>query len=53
MFGSPAEIVEQLGAYRAAGVDELLLNVGGVYNTEVPVAALRDLDDITSVLDAA
>ncbi|MQW77541.1 LLM class flavin-dependent oxidoreductase [Nocardioides sp. dk4132] len=52
-FGSPAEIVEQLGAYRAAGVEELLLNVGGVYNTEGPVAALRDLDDVASVLDAA
>lgn len=44
--GTPAEIAEELRRYRAAGVDEVVLNVGGVYATEGEAAALRDLRDV-------
>lgn len=49
-FGSPQEIADQLSAYLAAGVDEILLNIGGVYNTEGTIAALQDLDDVTAAM---
>lgn len=53
VYGSPQEIVDGLRVYLDAGVDEILLNVGGVYLSRGPLEALQDLEDITSAMDAA
>lgn len=50
LYGSPEEIATGLRRYREAGVGEILLNVGGVYLSEGPLAALQDLQDVTSAL---
>lgn len=50
IYGSPAEIAQQLSAYLEAGVEEILLNVGGVYLSRGSVEALQDLEEITSAM---
>lgn len=50
VHGSPAEIADALRAYVDAGVEEILLNVGGVYLSHGPLEALQDLEDITAAL---
>ncbi|MFJ4842528.1 LLM class flavin-dependent oxidoreductase [Streptomyces sp. NPDC088746] len=47
--GTPQEIATQLAAYHAAGVDEVVVNVGGVHLAEGAGAALGDL---SAILDA-
>lgn len=46
--GTPYDVAQTVAAYHAAGVDEVVLNVGGVFIAEGPGAAARDL---TAVLD--
>ncbi|GAC80994.1 Flavin-dependent oxidoreductase, luciferase family (includes alkanesulfonate monooxygenase SsuD and methylene tetrahydromethanopterin reductase) [Gordonia malaquae] len=46
LTGTASEIAAGLRAYRDAGIDELAVNVGGVYLTEGPAAALTDLEAI-------
>lgn len=53
IYGSPTEIVDQLGAYLDAGVEEILLNVGGVYLSRGSVEALQDLEEITSAMEGS
>ncbi|WP_461171163.1 LLM class flavin-dependent oxidoreductase [Arthrobacter sp. Z1-15] len=43
LTGSPQEIVAGIQRYHEAGVDEVVLNVGGVLATEGVVAAMNDL----------
>lgn len=47
--GSPQDIAAEVGRYHENGVDEVVLNVGGVFLTEGPGAAARDLG---AILDA-
>jgi alkanesulfonate monooxygenase SsuD/methylene tetrahydromethanopterin reductase-like flavin-dependent oxidoreductase (luciferase family) len=42
-YGDPAELAEQLDAYRAAGVDEIVVNMSGVGRQFGVGAALADL----------
>ncbi|GAB3492417.1 LLM class flavin-dependent oxidoreductase [Flexivirga lutea] len=42
VFGSPADIADELREYAAAGVDEVVLSTAGVLATEGPRAALID-----------
>ncbi|MCF3100046.1 F420-dependent peptide dehydroalanine reductase LxmJ [Streptomyces roseoverticillatus] len=44
--GTPGEIVERLAEYRAAGVDEVMLNPAGVMLTEGVRAAVDDMEEI-------
>lgn len=44
--GTAQDIAAALGAYHAAGVDEVIISVGGVQVAEGTRAALRDLADI-------
>ncbi|PSJ25841.1 5,10-methylene tetrahydromethanopterin reductase [Streptosporangium nondiastaticum] len=44
--GTPGEIAERLAAYRAAGVDEIMLNPAGVMLTEGVQAAVDDMEEI-------
>ena len=46
VFGTPAEIAGRLAEDRAAGVDEIILNLAGVLFTEGLDAALADLQDV-------
>jgi alkanesulfonate monooxygenase SsuD/methylene tetrahydromethanopterin reductase-like flavin-dependent oxidoreductase (luciferase family) len=46
LTGTPEQIARELKAHRASGVDEIVLNVCGVYFTEGEKAALRDLRDV-------
>lgn len=48
--GSPSEIADALAEYKAAGVDDILLNAGGVRLSEGPVAALTDLNEIVEAI---
>ncbi|MEU2856459.1 LLM class flavin-dependent oxidoreductase [Streptomyces syringium] len=48
--GTPDEIAATLGEYHAAGVDEVIVNVGGVHLAEGPGSALRDLSAILTAL---
>lgn len=50
VYGTASEVADQLRAYLEAGVDELLLNVGGVYLSKGSVEALQDLEEITSAM---
>ncbi|MDT9593132.1 LLM class flavin-dependent oxidoreductase [Nocardioides zeae] len=50
VYGTPEEIAERLRDYRDAGVDEILINPGGVYLTQGGLEALRDLDEIARAL---
>lgn len=47
--GTPEAIADQLKAYHAAGVDEVIVNVGGVHLAEGAGSALSDL---TAILNA-
>lgn len=49
--GSPEEIAATLASYHDAGVDEVIVNVGGVYLSEGSGAALRDLNAILAAAD--
>lgn len=44
--GSPDDVAAGLRTFRESGVDEVILNVSGVYFTEGEAAAWRDLRDI-------
>ena len=46
LTGTPEQIARELREHRASGVDEIVLNVCGVYFTEGEKAALRDLRDV-------
>jgi alkanesulfonate monooxygenase SsuD/methylene tetrahydromethanopterin reductase-like flavin-dependent oxidoreductase (luciferase family) len=46
--GSPEKIAETLISYHQAGVDEVIVNVAGVYLAHGPGAALKDLSAILS-----
>ncbi|WHT16257.1 LLM class flavin-dependent oxidoreductase [Crossiella sp. CA-258035] len=46
LTGTVAEIAEGLAEYRAAGVDEVVLNTAGVHLTEGRAAALDDLGEL-------
>ena len=48
LLGTPAEIAEQLDAYRAAGVGEVVLNATGVART---LGARHALADLEAVID--
>ncbi|GHF64486.1 LLM class F420-dependent oxidoreductase [Kitasatospora xanthocidica] len=48
--GTPEEIADRLDDYRAAGVDEVIVNVGGVHITEGVGAAVRDLSAILAAV---
>jgi alkanesulfonate monooxygenase SsuD/methylene tetrahydromethanopterin reductase-like flavin-dependent oxidoreductase (luciferase family) len=43
LYGTLDEIREELAAYREIGVDEIILNLTGVYNLHGPQAAMTDL----------
>lgn len=47
--GTPDDIADEVRRYHAAGVDEVVLNLGGVFMTEGPGSAARDLH---CILDA-
>ncbi|RST21052.1 LLM class flavin-dependent oxidoreductase [Streptomyces sp. WAC04770] len=46
LTGTPDEIARQLRQHRASGVDEVVLNICGVYFTEGEKAAMRDLREV-------
>ncbi|MEU8623734.1 LLM class flavin-dependent oxidoreductase [Streptomyces sp. NPDC048669] len=46
VYGSPAHIARELARHRAAGIDEVILNVGGVHFTHGLQEALTDLEDV-------
>ncbi|MFF9351840.1 LLM class flavin-dependent oxidoreductase [Streptomyces sp. NPDC014734] len=46
VYGSPAHIARELARHRAAGIDEVILNVGGVQFTHGLHEALADLEDV-------
>jgi len=49
--GTPDEIAVALDAHHAAGVEEVIVNVGGVHLAEGPGAALRDLSSILTAVE--
>ena len=51
VYGSPAQVVDALEEYFAAGVQEVVLNLSGVFIAHGPFAALRDLDAIVGEID--
>ncbi|MEU6279007.1 LLM class flavin-dependent oxidoreductase [Streptomyces sp. NPDC047028] len=51
VYGSPAHIARELARYRAAGIDELILNVGGVHFVHSPEEAIRDLEDVFTAVE--
>jgi alkanesulfonate monooxygenase SsuD/methylene tetrahydromethanopterin reductase-like flavin-dependent oxidoreductase (luciferase family) len=53
LYGSGEEVVDRLGAYRAAGVDEIVLNVTGVASLEGPVAASQELKKVLRLVGRA
>ncbi|MFF7357585.1 F420-dependent peptide dehydroalanine reductase LxmJ [Streptomyces filipinensis] len=52
VVGSPEEIAAALAGYRAAGVDEVLLNPTAVLLTEGVAAAVADLEEIVAACGA-
>ncbi|MGW6545006.1 LLM class flavin-dependent oxidoreductase [Streptomyces massasporeus] len=52
VHGDVDRIVEQLAAYRDAGVDEIILNVTGVFNVYGAKAAMDDLKSILAAVAA-
>ncbi|MFC8566297.1 LLM class flavin-dependent oxidoreductase [Streptomyces sp. NPDC057245] len=52
VHGDIGTIVEKLAAYREAGVDEIVLNVTGVFNVHGPKAAMEDLKKILASVTA-
>ncbi|GGQ21429.1 hypothetical protein GCM10010279_31550 [Streptomyces mutabilis] len=53
LFGDADELRGKFEAFTAAGVDEIVLNVTGVAMTEGPAAALRELETLLRLVDAA
>lgn len=51
-YGAPDEIAEQLAAYAAAGVDEVVLNPLGVLLTDGLDAAIADVQEILAAAEA-
>ena len=49
-YGTAAEVVEQLGRYKEAGVDEVIVTVNGTAHRYGAAAALLDLDAIAAAL---
>ncbi|MGW2100987.1 LLM class flavin-dependent oxidoreductase [Streptomyces olivaceoviridis] len=52
LTGEPEDIAARLRAYRAEGVDEVILNVTGVFLTEGARAALEDLHAVTTAFQS-
>ncbi|MFJ8150144.1 LLM class flavin-dependent oxidoreductase [Streptomyces sp. NPDC096048] len=52
VHGEIDTIVEKLAAYREAGVDEIVLNLTGVFNVHGPKAAMDDLKKILTSVTA-
>jgi len=48
--GTPDDIARKIARYHDAGVDEVIINTGGVHIAEGPGAALRDLSAILTAL---
>ncbi|MFD9511218.1 LLM class flavin-dependent oxidoreductase [Streptomyces mirabilis] len=46
LYGTVEEVAEQIRAFWDVGVDEVVVNLTGVYFTEGPKAALNELDEI-------
>ncbi|WP_420123536.1 LLM class flavin-dependent oxidoreductase [Nakamurella sp.] len=53
LYGDPEELAGQFRAYRAAGVDEIVLNLTGVFNRHGPRAAMDDLKTMLTAAAAA
>ncbi|MCX5200282.1 LLM class flavin-dependent oxidoreductase [Streptomyces sp. NBC_00237] len=53
LYGTGEEIVDRLAAYRAAGVDEIVLNVTGVASVEGAVAASQELKKVLRLVGRA
>ncbi|MEU8887045.1 LLM class flavin-dependent oxidoreductase [Streptomyces sp. NPDC048442] len=51
VYGAAEEVLEKLAAYRAAGVDEIVLNVTGVAALEGPSAASHELKRLLQLLN--
>ncbi|WP_335934750.1 LLM class flavin-dependent oxidoreductase [Streptomyces sp. PTD5-9] len=51
VYGSPAHIARELLRHRAAGIDEVILNVGGVQFTHGLQEALTDLEDVFTAVE--
>ncbi|MFG2310755.1 LLM class flavin-dependent oxidoreductase [Streptomyces sp. NPDC048566] len=51
VYGSPAHIARELARHRAAGIDEVILNVGGVQFTHGLPEALTDLEDVYTAVE--
>lgn len=51
VYGSPRHIAGELARHRAAGVDEVVLNTGGVLFTHGEQAALADLEDVLTAVE--
>jgi hypothetical protein len=52
VFGSVDQIVERFDEYRAAGVDEIVINLTGVCNLYGAKAAMEDLKKILAAVGA-
>ncbi|POX63423.1 LLM class flavin-dependent oxidoreductase [Streptomyces sp. Ru62] len=52
LSGDPKDIAARLHEYRAAGVDEVILNVTGVFLAEGARAALEDLHAVTTAFQS-
>ncbi|WP_431954620.1 LLM class flavin-dependent oxidoreductase [Actinacidiphila sp. bgisy167] len=51
VHGTPQQIADRLADFHAAGVDEVIVNVGGVHLAEGAGAALNDLSAILSAVE--
>lgn len=51
LVGDPSALDKKLDAHRAAGVDELVVNLAGVAMHEGPTAAAADLEEILAGVD--
>lgn len=51
VFGTPAHIARELSRYTAAGVDEVVLNTGGVLFTHGEQEALADVEDVFTAME--
>src|SRR5690606_16217973 len=50
VYGTVAEVLDRLAAYRAAGVDEIILNPSADFFEHGPAAALADLEALFAAL---
>ncbi|MER7971500.1 LLM class flavin-dependent oxidoreductase [Streptomyces sp. NPDC096080] len=51
VFGDPPHIARELARYTAAGVDEIVLNTGGVLFTHGEGESLADLEDVFTAVE--